>query len=183
MIFLLLSEAKKIPGIHFSPQHHADSKGKPEGRVIGDLSGQHNDEHTPLNGSAHDKDDLRNQIRLQWGEIKHPTVDDLVLMVLTLADLYGWDNIILWKKDLKGAFNLLNYNPESCKLFAFPLIDDVVVIKVSGLFGWIGMPHACQVLTRVLQALCRHVISGLCYWYVDDLMAVSRVTLYINDCR
>jgi hypothetical protein len=26
-----------------------------------------------------------------------------------------------------------------------------------------------------------HIISGLCYWYVDDLMAVSRVTLYIND--
>jgi hypothetical protein len=36
----------------------------------------------------------------------------LVKMVLTSADLHGWDNIILWKKDLKGAFNLLNYNPE-----------------------------------------------------------------------
>lgn len=85
MIFLLFSEAMKISGIHFSPQHHADSKGKPEGRVIGDLSGQHNDQYTPLNGSAHEKDELRNQIRLHWGEIKHPTVDDLV----TSADLYG----------------------------------------------------------------------------------------------
>ena len=43
------------------------------------------------------------------------------------------------------------------------------------------MPHAFQVLTRTLQALCRHIISGLCYRYVDDLMAVSLRTLYIND--
>ena len=43
------------------------------------------------------------------------------------------------------------------------------------------MPHAFQVLMRTLQALCRHIISGLCYWYVDDLMAVSHKNLYIND--
>ena len=74
----------------FSPQHHADSKGKPEGRVIGDLLGQHDPLYTPLNGSAVDKDALRTVISLQWGEIKHPTVDQLVLMVLTSADFYGW---------------------------------------------------------------------------------------------
>ena len=181
MILLSLQDAQTIPGIHFSPQHHADSKGKPEGRVIGDLSGQHDPLYTPLNGSALDKDALRAAINLQWGEIKHPTVDQLVLMVLTSADLYGWDNITLWKKDLKGAFNLLNYNPDYCQLFAFPLIDDIVVIHLAGLFGWIGMPHAFQVLTRTLHALCKHIISGLCYWYVDDLMAVSRATLYMND--
>ena len=56
-----------------------------------------------------------------------------------------------------------------------------VVIHLAGLFGWIGMHHAFQVLTRILQALCRHIISGLCYWCVDDLMAVSLAKLYIND--
>ena len=86
MILLSLQDAKSIPGIHFSPQHHADSKGKPEGRVIGDLSGQHDPLYTPLNGSAVDKDALRALISSQWGEIKHPTVDQLVLMVLTSAD-------------------------------------------------------------------------------------------------
>lgn len=181
MILLSLQDAKSISGIHFSPQHHADSKGKPEGRIIGDFSGQHDPTYTPLNGSAVDKDALRAAISLQWGEIKHPTVDQLVLMVLTLADLHGWDNIILWKKDLKRAFNLLNYNPDHCKLFAFPLIDAMVIIHLAGLFGWIGMPHAFQVLTRILHTLCQHIISGLCYWYVDDLMAVSRATLPIND--
>jgi hypothetical protein len=47
MIFLKEDEAQLIPGIHLSPQHHADSKGKPEGRIIGDLSGQHNETFTP----------------------------------------------------------------------------------------------------------------------------------------
>jgi hypothetical protein len=78
MILLSLQDAKSIPGIHFSPQHHADSKGKPEGRVIGDLSGQHDPLYTPLNGSAVDKDALRANISSQWGEIKHPTVEILI---------------------------------------------------------------------------------------------------------
>jgi hypothetical protein len=89
-------------------------------------------------------------------------------MVLTSVDAYGWDNIILWKKDLKVAFNLLNYNPDHCKLFAFPLIDDMVVIHLAGLFGWIGMPHAFQVLTRVLQTLCRHILSGRHFSVIVD---------------
>ena len=59
MIFLRHDEALKIPGLYLSPQHHADSKGKPEERIIGDLSVQHDPSFTPLNGSAHDKDQLR----------------------------------------------------------------------------------------------------------------------------
>ena len=43
------------------------------------------------------------------------------------------------------------------------------------------MPHAFQVFTRALQAFCRHIISGLCYLYVDGFMAVSIKTLYFND--
>ena len=59
MILLRREDAMRINGLHLSPQHHADSKGKPEGRIIGDLSGQHDPGFTPLNGSAHDKDQLR----------------------------------------------------------------------------------------------------------------------------
>lgn len=86
MIFLKLEEAKKISRLHISPQNYADSKGRQEGWIIGDLSGQHDKSFTPLNGSAHDKDQLRDTIRLQWGDIKHPTVELLVKMVLTAAD-------------------------------------------------------------------------------------------------
>ena len=53
-------------------QHHAVTKGKPEDRIIGDLSGQHDDNFTPLNGSPHDKDQLHDSISQLWGSIKHP---------------------------------------------------------------------------------------------------------------
>ena len=43
------------------------------------------------------------------------------------------------------------------------------------------MPHAFQVLTRSLQAMRSHIISGLCQWYVDDLMAVSPLIRYQSD--
>jgi hypothetical protein len=65
MILLKLEEAQKISGLHISPQHHADSKGKQEGRCIGGLSGQHDDSYTPLNGSAKDKDHIRDIINKQ----------------------------------------------------------------------------------------------------------------------
>ena len=181
MALLNTEQAKMIPGIHFSAQHQADSKGKQEGRVIGDLSGQHDLAYTPLNGTPDSKDALRRDIARVWGEIKHPTVVQLVLMVLTAADVHGWAELVLWKKDLKGAFNLLNYNPDHCKLFAFPLSDGLTIVHMAGLFGWIGMPHAFQVLTRSLHALCSYIILGLCYWYVDDLMAVSPISSYLAD--
>ena len=100
VLLLITSDAASIPGMHFSLQHQADSKGKPEGRVIVDLSGQHDAAYTPLNGTPSSKPALRSLTAATWGEIKHPTVDQLVLMVLTAADIHGWQNLILWKKDL-----------------------------------------------------------------------------------
>jgi hypothetical protein len=181
MILMTTAEAMRIDGAHFSPQHQADSKGKPEGRIIGDLSGQHDTAYTPLNGTTTSKTALRTEISDTWGEIKHPTITQLIDMVLTAADIHGWEALVLWKKDLKGAFNLINYNPAWCKLFAFPLSDGLTMIHLAGLFGWIGMPHAFQVLTRSLQALCSNLIKGWCLWYVDDLMAVSPISTYVKD--
>lgn len=95
MIFLQRNEAQRISGLHLSPQHHADTKGKSEGRIMADLSGQHDESFTPLNGSPHDKHQLRDSISQLWGIIKHPTVDMLVKMVLTSADMHGWVSIVL----------------------------------------------------------------------------------------
>jgi len=75
MIYLRREDALRINGLNLSPQHNANFKDKPEGRIIRDLSGQHDQNFTPLNGSTHD-------IALQWGEIKHPTLDQFVKMVL-----------------------------------------------------------------------------------------------------
>ena len=92
MILLRKQDAMRIDGLHLSLQHHADS--------IGDLSGQHDQHFTPLNGSLHDKDQLRAAIALKWGDIKHPTVDQLVKMVLTSAE-HGYHFV---EKRFEGRF-------------------------------------------------------------------------------
>ena len=98
-------------------------------------------------------------------------------MVLTSAD-----TILSYGRKISRELSICSTTTRIyCQLFAFPLTDDIIVIHLLGLFGWIGMPHAFQVLTRIMQALCRHIITGLFYWYVDDSMAVSLRTLYIND--
>ncbi len=72
MALLDTERAKQIQGIHFSAQHQADSKGKQEGRVIGDLSGQHDPAYTPLNGTSDSKDALRRGIAHAWGKSSIP---------------------------------------------------------------------------------------------------------------
>ena len=41
--------------------------------------------------------------------------------------------------------------------------------------------NVIEIFQWTLQALFRHIIGGLCYWYVDDLMAVSPKALYVNN--
>jgi len=131
-------DVDEMKDVHNSPQHQADSKGKQEGWVLGDLSGQRDPSYNPLNGTASSKPKLRALISSTWGKIRRPTVNQLVLMVLTAADIHGWSNLI---------------------------------------FVWIGMLHAFQVLTRSLQAISTYIITGLCHWYVDDLTAVTSLSV------
>ena len=75
--------------------------------------------------------------------------------------------MVLTAADVHGAFNLLNYNPDHCQLFAFPLSDEVTMIHMAGL---------CFSSTHAVS-----LILGLCHWYVDDLMAVSPISSYLTD--
>ena len=64
------------------------------------------DEAIPLN-----TDDVRVEAARCWGTIAHPTLEDLVRMVLRVARRVGWDAVVIWKSDLKNAFGLLDFNP------------------------------------------------------------------------
>jgi len=161
--------AVQIPGIHYSSQHWAPKKGKMQGRAICDTANR--TDGIPINGRG---DDVRSQVEAEWGPIHHPTIEDIATMVLIMADRHGWDNIELWKVDLSGAFNLIRFHPESVKLLAFELTEGITAIHITGMFGWTGTPYAFQVITRVLATLVGLVILGICLWYVDDGMGVSK---------
>jgi len=75
-------------------------------------------------------------------------------------------------------WRMTNYNFWSIMWEILPTIIQPKILRLAS-SNVIPSQHCC--LTRVLQALCRHIISGLCCWYVYDLMAVSLATMYLND--
>jgi hypothetical protein len=162
-----------LPGVHFSPQHWVLKAGKAQGRPICDTSNP-NPESDALNGTGKEgKDAVRQAIAEEWGSILHPTLESLVKMVLEMVDKYGAKNLVLWKKDLASAFNLMDFDAASAILLAFELTDGMTAVHTTGMFGWTGTPYAFQVITRVMVDLCRKHLEGLMSMYVDDMLGVA----------
>lgn len=175
VVLLPTSVAETIPGVHFSFQHWALKAGKACGRSICDVA-YWSKFYAALNGVAKEgKERVRAMMRAKWGTIEHPTVAQIALMIWEAAAKWGPENIVLWKLDLAGAFNLMDFHPDSAKLLAFELTEDMTVIHITGMFGWTGTPYCFQVITRVLTDLCGAALVGFFRWYVDDLMAVSPI--------
>ena len=161
--------AQAIPGIHYSSTNWAPKAGKPQGRQLGDPS-------NVLEGSALNSEEVKAMVTAKWGEIRHPTLDDLVLMILRISDRYDNENIVMWKMDLKGAFNLLFIRPEDVKLMAFQLTNNLTMFYMTGMFGWTGTPAAFQVVTRVITFALERVLQGAALMYVDDIMGVCQLS-------
>ena len=169
LIFILpTAEAMEIPGIHYSQTHWALKKGKEQGRPIGDVSAK------DIGGYALNCDEVADICTERYGEIKHPTLTQLADMVKAEAATHGFDDLVLWKMDLKGAFTLLFVKPETCHRLAFALTGGLTMIYHVGMFGWTGMPAAFQVVTRVISRLVGRRLKGRALMYVDDLMGVCR---------
>jgi hypothetical protein len=165
-----------IPGIHFSSQHWTTKKEKACGRSLGDAS---NDPH---GNSLNDVEgQVQNAVRSLWGEVVHPTLIDLALMILRVAETYGWENLVLWKMDLKGAFGLLRIFSGDVKKLAFELTDNLTLLHTAGMFGWTGTPFAFSVFSRLLEGCIDHDIKGGLKVYVDDLCGCSGLEDSVDD--
>ena len=86
------------------------------------------------------------------------------------VELAGGQRLILWKMDLKGAFNLLRVAPASVHLWAFLLTGGFTMLFPSGCFGWTNWPHAFGVITGCLETAIASVVRGFNKAYVDDFM-------------
>lgn len=182
VVLLPLAVARNIPRVHFSAQHWTTKKGKAQGRLICDVANADTAATSPLNGDpGPSRDTLRAELEERWGTIKHPTLPALMRMILTIATLHGWEDIVLWKKDLQGAFNLLWIHPTDAPLLAFLLSAGIVALHIAGMFGWAGMPFVFDVVTRCLRALVRAAIRGAADMYVDDLMGVAHRRDLLHD--
>ena len=53
--------------------------------------------------------------------------------------------------DLRGAFTLQEFNPNSIHLLGTELEGDIIVFYLCGIFGWSAMPMAFQVVNRACK--------------------------------
>lgn len=112
-----------------------------------------------------------------WGQIELPTIEVVVIMILEFyaAEIdrnpsAKWDNLRLWKTDLRGAYQLMSIHPEYAKHFGMEISGDRVYIHLCGIFGWTCTPAAFQVVSRGIQWELKYSLKGDCRMYVDDIM-------------
>ena len=91
----------------------ATKRNKESGRLTPDCSrsvaDRDGDAIVPLN-----TEDVRVEASRLWGAIAHPTLEDIVRMVLRVARLVGWDAVVVWKSDLKTHSGSLTSTPTTC---------------------------------------------------------------------
>lgn len=175
LIMLRTETARRIPGIHFSSTSWAPKKGVPAGRPIGDPS------NAPRGQSALNDIRLHEVLKELWGPIQHPTLVEIIVMLLEAAKEFGWDELRLWKMDLKAAFTLMYFKEQVVRLLAFELTEGFTMIHIAGFFGWTGTPFAFEAITRVLRHYVKSLIKGHLKMYVDDLIGVSHVDSVSQD--
>ena len=117
----------------------------------------------------------------KYGEVHPVQLEGIVDMIIQAGDKYGFDNIIMWKMDLQGAYNLLFFRPEDAGILAMELKGGLSMISLVGHFGWTGTPFAFDVASRTLVRGIRQRIEGLCEIATDDIIGVSGVNDVVAD--
>lgn len=163
-----------IEGLHLGKASWTPKKGKPSGRSIGDMSFC---DGTPLNC-----DETKAMAESWWGKIELPTIEDITVMILDFFEAESkrdssvkWEDLRLWKTDLRGAYQLMSFRPECAKYFGMEIAHDRIFIHLCGIFGWTCTPAAFQVISRAIQWELKHQLRGQCKMYVDDIVGVCLV--------
>jgi hypothetical protein len=112
LAFLLPLEVAQqhVPNLHLCKAHWTVKKGKPSGRLLGDLSN--------VNGTKINTDETAATATAHYGQIRHPTIDDIAVMIddfwkaaKARDPSVKWANMRIWKMDLRGAYTLLSFRP------------------------------------------------------------------------
>jgi hypothetical protein len=147
--------------LHLCKAHWTVKKGKPSGRPLGDLS-------------------IVDGTKINTDKIRHPTIDDIAVMIYDFwraakarDPSVKWEDMRIWKMDLREAYTLLFFRSEDVGLVAMLLSDDLVYLQMVGIFGRSGTPAAFQVVTRAITWELRHALRSRTVTYVDDVMGVG----------
>ena len=117
---------------------------------------------------------VRESVKEFYGDIELAQLDDLMLMIINQLEIANgkWDDIAIWKMDLKGAFALLNFKTDEIGLLTMNLTGNLSFITLVGNFGLSQYPYVFGIISRVLSRAINKEITGAMKTYVDDFMGV-----------
>ncbi len=100
-----------------------------------------------LNGKTH-----KRRANEAYGPIQHPEIGDIARMISAFQRKHGyrWQDIRIWKYDLRKAYNLLTYCSEAVQHLCVELTDGDFLFFLAGVFGITGMPMAFHVITGAI---------------------------------
>ena len=75
--------------------------------------------------------------------IEYPTIIDVVDMIISFwkwefeqDQRASWEDVIMLKMDLRGAYTLLSFDPRDAHSFGLNLSDDLLIFFLCGVFSW-----------------------------------------------
>jgi hypothetical protein len=85
---------------------------------------------------------VRESVKQFYGNIELAQLDELMLMIINQLELAGgnWEDIAIWKMDLKWAFALLNFKTDEIGLLTMNLTENLSCQQVycHFLYCWCG---------------------------------------------
>lgn len=120
---------------------------------------------------------------MQYGKLSHPTIVEILLGAVDLAKSLccPLSDLRLWKDDISGAFGQFNFNPHSCFLLATQVAAGIVMIYLSGCFGYHACPLIFGVFSRAIARAIALRCAGSVHIYVDDVIGFSHVSVAAVD--
>ena len=175
IIILPTDVAKGINGVHFSAVHWTAQHDKEQGRTLADPSSGTNPLNTPAAKEIVDR---------VFGKIEHPTIQVLMDMLIEYGEEMGsFDDLMLWKRDLAGAFTLVDILPDHVRLCAYELTNNLTMFYHSGFFGHLELPTIFNIINMASKLELKRKVTGRIEQYVDDFMAVSLSANVSSDMR
>ena len=151
--------------LNYSPAGWHKKLGSPGGRCIIDYSRPNS------HGQALNTKRVKEMAKEFYGKISPVQIDRLMEMTLEQVErLGGWADLVIWKMDLKGAFNLIFFRPDDAGLLAVPLSDGLVMVSMVGSFGHSVTPYSFDVVSRIILADVKSGAKGDAEMCCDDVM-------------
>jgi len=162
--------------LHFNNSHWTSKPLTDEGRYLFDCA-------NIAKGSSINSDYAFKLAEEKYLPLHHPTILEILSSAVLLAASLGCalSDLRLYKDDIKSAFGQFNFNPSVCFLLATQVALGVIMIYISGCFGYHACPLIFGVFSRAICRACRKLCRGVLFVYVDDLIGFSHWSTASDD--